>query len=130
MEVKKVLQDGSLFDPEVLDLSLDAIMDKFRAAVAHQCDLSLGLGYPTTVSASHTLLGGFKNLVAFSAASGYEFPQAQAFLDAAKNAPGGGATTAAAVTSSAAEPEPVEEVPAEEPEDIDMGGLFGEEDDY
>jgi len=36
-------------------------------------NLSLGLGYSTTVSAPHTLLKGFKNLIGFSAASGYEF---------------------------------------------------------
>jgi large subunit ribosomal protein LP0 len=33
MHVKKVLQDGSMFDPKVLDLSVEAILAKFQGAV-------------------------------------------------------------------------------------------------
>jgi len=128
MEVTKVLQDGSMFDPAVLDLSLEAILGKFQAAVKLQSGLSLGLGYSTAMSAPHTLLGGFKNLIAVAAETGYEFPEATAFLDAAKNAPAAGAGPAAAATSAA----PAEaEAPKEEEEAVDMGGLFGDdEDDY
>jgi len=117
-----------MFDPAVLDLSTDAILKKFQNAVKIQSGLSLGIGYSTAASAPHTLLGGFKNLIAFAAASGFEFDQATAFLNAAKNAPaaavgGGGA---------AAGPAKEEEKPKEdEPEDVDMGGLFGDdEEDY
>lgn len=99
MKVTKVLQDGSLFDAAVLDLSTDSIIAKFKSAVSYQANLSLGIGYSTSVSAPHTLLGGFKNLVAFSSASGYEFDQATKFLSAAANAP---AATTAAPTSGAA----------------------------
>merc|ERR1711907_178327 len=41
MEVKKVLQDGSLFDAAVLDLSDEAIIGKFRNAIKVQSSLSL-----------------------------------------------------------------------------------------
>lgn len=127
MEVKKVLQDGSMFDPAVLDLSLEAILGKFQAAVSTQASLSLGLGYSTTVSAPHTLLGGFKNLIAVAAETGYEFEQATAFLAAAASAPAaGGAPAGAATTAAAAEEKPAEK---EEEEDVDMGGLFGDDDD-
>jgi len=128
MEVTKVLQDGSMFDPAVLDLSLEAILGKFQAAVKLQSSLSLGLGYSTAASAPHTLLGGFKNLIAVAAETGYEFPEATAFLSAAKNAPAaGGAGPAAAATAAPAEAEAAKE----EEEDVDMGGLFGDdEDDY
>lgn len=127
MHVKKVLQDGSMFDPKVLDLSVESILAKFQGAVKTQTSLSLGLGYSTASSAPHTLLGGFKNLIAVAAETGYEFPEATAFLNAAKNAPaaaGGGASAPAAAAAKE------EEKPAEdEPEDVDMGGLFGDDDD-
>lgn len=129
MEIKQVLQDGSMFSPEVLDLSIDTIIGKFKAAVDIQANLSLGLGYSTSVSAPHTLLNGFKNLVAFSAASGYEFDQAKTFLEAAKNAPAGGAAGGAAAPSGEAAPAKEEEKVEEEEEDVDMGGLFGGDDD-
>jgi large subunit ribosomal protein LP0 len=71
-------------------------------------------------------LNGFKNLVAVSAASGFEFPQAKAMLEAAKNAPAAGAGPAAAGGAAAAAPKEEEK---EEEEDVDMGGLFGGDDE-
>lgn len=122
------MQDGSMFDPAVLDLSEDAIREKFSAAIKIQSALSLGLGYSTAASAPHTLLGGFKNLLAVAAETGYEFPEATAFLEAAKNAPAAG--PAAGAGAAAAAPAKEEEKPKEEePEDVDMGGLFGDDDD-
>lgn len=125
MEVTKVLQDGSVFDAKVLDLSLDTILGKFKKAVKVQAALSLGAEFPTASSAPHTLLNGFKNLVAASAMSGFEFDQSKAILEAAKNAPAAGAATTSAGAEAAA---PVEEK-KEEAEDVDMGGLFGDDDD-
>jgi large subunit ribosomal protein LP0 len=125
MHIKKVLQNGSVFDAAVLEISTDDILAKFKRAIGIQADLGLGLGVPNAASAPHTLLNGFKNLVAVSAASGYEFPQAKAMLEAAKNAPAGGAPAAGGAKAAAA----VEEEVKEEEEDVDMGGLFGGDDD-
>jgi large subunit ribosomal protein LP0 len=47
--------------------------------------LSLAIGYPTAVSVPHSVLGGFKNLVAISLVSGYSFPQAEALVEMAKD---------------------------------------------
>lgn len=127
MEVKKIFQDGNIFDAEVLNLSADVILAKFKRAIAIQSALSLGAGYPTTVSAPHSILNAFKNLVAVSASSGYEFPQAKAFLEAAKNAPAAGAATSQAATAKAEAPK---EEKKEEVEDVDMGGLFGGDEEY
>lgn len=126
MHIKRILQDGNIFDAAVLDLTTDTILNKFRRAVGIQAALSLGAGYPTQLSAPHTLLSGFKNLVAVSAMSGFEFDQAKTFLEAAKNAPAAGAATSAAVAEA---PAP-EEAKKEEVEDVDMGGLFGDDDEY
>merc|ERR1711871_158907 len=125
MEVKKVLQNGSMFDAAVLNLSNDTILAKFKRAAGIQAQMSLSSGYCTSASAPHTLLKGFKNLVAACAATGYESPQAAAVLSAAKNAPAAGA----AASAGAAKAEVVEEK-KEEPEEVDMGGLFGDDDDY
>jgi len=60
-----------------------------------------------------------------SASSGYSFKEAVAVLEASRNAPAsagaGPATTAAKV---------VVEEKKEEVEDVDMGGLFGGDDEY
>jgi len=124
MNVKKVLQDGSVFDAAVLELTTDSILAKFKKAVAVQAQFSLGAGYATSASVPHSLGNGFKNLVAVSAMTGYEFPQAKVILEAAKNAPASGGGGAVAVEA------PKEEEKKEETEDVDMGGLFGDDDDY
>lgn len=129
MEVKKVLQDGSLFDAAVLDLSDEAIIAKFKNAIQTQTSLSLGLGIPTAASAPHSILNGFKNLVAVSVVTDYSFPQAAAMLDAAKNAPAAG--TAAATTGGDDKPAEEEKKEEEEEMDVGAGGLFGDGgDDY
>ena len=73
MHVKKVLQGGAVFDAKVLDLSTDIILAKFKNAIKTQSAIALGAGFPSATSAPHSLLNGFKNLVAVSVASGYEF---------------------------------------------------------
>jgi len=124
MEIRKVLQNGSIFEPAVLSLSNDVILAKFKNAIKLQAQLSLALGYPTKASAPHTILNGFKNLVAVSAASGFEFKQAKAMLEAAKNAPAAGGAPVAAKAAAKVEEK------KEEVEDVDMGGLFGGDDEY
>lgn len=126
MHVTKILQDGNLFDAAVLDLNMDDIINKFKSGISNMASLSLGAGVPSKASAPHSLLNGFKNLVAVSAMSGFEFDQAKAMLEAAKNAPAAGSGPAA---TTAAVAEVVEEK-TEEKEDVDMGNLFGGDDEY
>ena len=54
---------------------------------------------------------------------GYSFKEGAALLEAAKNAPAAGAAGAAATKVEVAEEK------KEEAEDVDMGGLFGGDDD-
>jgi len=126
MEVRRILQGGNIFDAAVLDLSNDVILEKFKRAIGIQSALSLGAGFPTQASAPHSILNAFKNLVAASAESGYEFDQAKAFLDAAKNAPAAGV----AAPAGGAVAEAPKDEKKEEEEDVDMGGLFGDDDEY
>lgn len=123
MKITKILQDGNIFDAAVLDLNEAAILARFQKAIGVQAKLSLGAGVPTTCSAPHSLLNGFKNLVAVSAASGFEFPQAAKVLAAAASAPASGAGPAKAAAV-------VAEVVEEKVEEVDMGDLFGGDDEY
>jgi large subunit ribosomal protein LP0 len=127
MEVRKVLQDGNVFDAKVLDLSVDSLIAKFKNACKLQASLSLGAGYPTSASAPHSVLNAFKNMACVAAETGYDFKEATALLTAAKNAPAAGAAGASGAAQAVAE---VKEEKKEEVEDVDMGGLFGDEDDY
>lgn len=125
MGITKILQEGAIFDSKVLSLTTDTILAKFKAATKTQAQLSLAAGFPSAASAPHSILNAFKNMVAVAAVSGYEFDEAAKYLAAAKNAPAAGAAGAGASKEAA----PVVEEKKEEPEDVDMGGLFGGDDD-
>jgi large subunit ribosomal protein LP0 len=126
--VQKVYDNGSIFDPEILDISDDDLRARFMDGVANVAALSLGIGYPTVASAPHSLVNGMKNLLAVAAATEITFKEAEmvkAFLEnpdafAAVAAPAAAAAEApAAAAAKAPEPEPESE------SDDDMGmGLF------
>jgi len=127
MNVKKVYDEGSVFNPEVLDITPEDIRNKFQKAVANMASISLASGYITKPAIPHLIANAFKNLAAVAFSSDVSFKQADKMKEAAKNAvhyaaPAGGAPAGGAKAAKE------EEKPKEEEADVDMGGLFG--DDY
>lgn len=126
MNVKKVYDEGSVFNPEVLDITTEDIIAKFKKATANMASISIASGYITKPAIPHLLANAFKNLAAVTFSTDVTFKQAEKMKEAAKNAvvyaaPAGGAP------AGAAKVEKVEEKPKEEEADVDMGGLFGDE---
>merc|ERR1712061_952609 len=66
-----------MFDPSVLDITEDDLRAKFMAGVNNVAAVSLNIGYPTTVSAPHSIANGLKNLLAVAAATEITFPAAE-----------------------------------------------------
>jgi large subunit ribosomal protein LP0 len=126
MAVKKVYEDGQVFNPEILDISSADILKNFQKSITNMAAISLASGYVTKPAIPHIIVNSFKNLAAVTFDSDYSFKQADKLKEAAKNA-----VHAAPVTSSAAPAKAaakVEEKPKEEPaEEVDMGGLFGDD---
>jgi len=91
--------------------------------------LSLGSGYTIPSAAPHLLIGAFKNLAGAAIAADYSFPLLEGLKAAAAAGPavggGGGGAAAAAGGDDKKEDAKEEE---EEDEDIDMGGMFGDDD--
>merc|ERR1712096_594255 len=127
--VQKVYDSGSVFDPEILDITDDDLKAKFMAGVANVAALSLAISYPTIASVPHSVVNGMKNLLAVAAVTDISFKEAEmvkAFPEnpdafAAVAAPAAAAAPSAAAPAAAAakEPEPESE------SDDDMGmGLF------
>jgi len=126
--VQKVYDSGSVFDPEILDITPEDLQAKFMQGVATVAAVSLQIGYPTMASAPHSIVNGMKNLLAIAAVTDITFKEAEtvkAFLaDPSKFAAAVAAPAAAApAAQAAAAPAAKEEEPEEE--DDDMGfGLF------
>lgn len=126
--ISKVYDSGSIFDPEILDITDDDLLAKFSAGVANVAALSLAIKYPNVASVPHSIVNGMKNLLAIAAATDIEFKEAEtvkkfladpsAFASAAPVAAAAPAAAAAAPAAAAAKEE-------SEEEDDDMGfGLF------
>jgi len=127
--LQKVYDNGTVFDPEVLDISDDDIKATFVKGVANVAAVCLEIGYPTMASVPHSIVNGMKNLLAIAAATEITFKEAEmvkayladpsAFASAAPAAAAADAAPAAAAAAAAAPAEESEE------EDDDMGfGLF------
>merc|ERR1719187_1900019 len=73
--VVQVYDNGSMFKPEVLDISDDDIIKKFMQGIANVAAVSLAIGYPTTVSVPHSVINGFKNVAAVCLEADIDIPQ-------------------------------------------------------
>jgi len=128
MTVTQIYDNGTTFHPSILDIEESTLLDYLMSGIRKIAALSLQLHYPTLASVPHSLINGFKNLLAISVATEYTFPaseQIKAYLaDPSAFATAAPATTAAATESK--EDTPAKEQEPEEESDEDMGlDLFG-----
>lgn len=125
--VQSVYDNGSVFDPEVLDLTEDDLIEKFAAGISTVTALSLAISYPTIAAVPHAIINGYKNVLAVAIALDYSFPLAEKVKEYLKDpskfavaaAPVAGATEAAPAAAAPKEEEKKPE-PEEESEE-DMG---------
>lgn len=73
MSVLQIYDQGNCFGPEVLDISEDLLIGRFMTGIKQIASISLALNYPTIASVSHSLVNAYKNLIAVSLATEYEF---------------------------------------------------------
>ncbi|KAG2730470.1 hypothetical protein I3843_01G288000 [Carya illinoinensis] len=124
--VLSVYDNGSVFSPEVLDLTEDDLIEKFAIGVSMVTSLSLALSYPTLASAPHMFINAYKNALAIAVATDYSFPQAEKvkeYLEDPSKFAVAAAPVAAAYSSAgpaAVSKEEEKEEPAEESDD-DLG---------
>ncbi|XP_022744250.1 60S acidic ribosomal protein P0-like [Durio zibethinus] len=124
--VLSVYDNGSVFSPEVLDLTEDDLIEKFASGVSMVTALSLAISYPTLAALPHMFINAYKNILSVAVATEYSFPQADKVKEyladpskfavaAAPIAADAGAAPAAAPAEEEKKPEPEEE------SDDDMG---------
>ncbi|GLJ17573.1 hypothetical protein SUGI_0305660 [Cryptomeria japonica] len=124
--VQTVYDNGSAFDPAVLDLTEDDLIEKISAGIYNVAALSLAVNYPTLAAAPHVFINGYKNVLAVAIATDYSFPLAEKVKEYLQD-PSKFAVTVAPVATESAAPAaraPKEEEKKPEPEeesDDDMG---------
>jgi len=125
MTVIQIFDNGACFAPNILDIEESTLIDLYMDGAKIIAALSLQIGYPTVASVPHSVINGYKNVLAISIGTDYTFAgseKVKAYL-ADPSAFAAAAPVAAQATSA-----PVAETKAAEPEeesDDDMGfGLF------
>ncbi|XP_060187587.1 large ribosomal subunit protein uL10 [Lycium barbarum] len=117
--VVSAYDNGSVFSPEVLDLTEDDLVEKFAMGVSMVTSLSLAISYPTLAAAPHMFTNAYKNVLAIAVETEYSFPLADKvkeyledpskFAIAAAPAAGAGAGDAPAAAKEEQKEEPAEE---------------------
>ncbi|KAJ0781440.1 putative ribosomal protein L10P [Helianthus annuus] len=123
--VLTVYDNGSVFSPEVLDLTEDDLVEKFALGVSMVTSLALAIHYPTIAAAPHMLINGYKNLLAVAVETEYSFPLAdkvkEYLADPSKFAVAAPVAEAAPVAAAATAETKKEEPKEEESDDEDFG---------
>merc|ERR1712242_72329 len=116
--IQKVYDSGSVFAPEILDITDYDLKKTFMAGVMNLAAVCLEIGYPTIASVPHSVVNGMKNLLAIAAVTDITFKEAEMIKEYLADP----SKFAAAAAPVAAEPAKEE---SEEEESDDMGmGLF------
>lgn len=73
----QVYESGAVFDPMVLDIT-DADLDKtVQLGIKRIAAACLALNYPTLASIPHSVVNGYKNVLAVAVETDYTFPLAE-----------------------------------------------------
>ncbi|KAL4792966.1 ribosomal protein L10-domain-containing protein [Aspergillus venezuelensis] len=128
MTIQQVYDQGQTFGADVLDIEESQLLKTFSAAINTITTISLAANYPTLPSVMHSVVNGYKKVLAVAVETDYSWPEIEELKDRIANpdAYAAAAPAAAAASGGDAPAAAAEAAPAEEDEsDEDMGfGLF------
>jgi len=124
--IKQVYDSGAIFSNDMLDITDEVLFSHVATAVANIASISLAIGFPTKASVPHSIVNGYKNLLAIALVTDISFKgvaEIKEFLaDPSKFAVAAPAAAApAAKEEKKAEEKKVEEKKEESDEDLGFG---------
>ncbi|KAL9031793.1 MAG: hypothetical protein Q9196_000220 [Gyalolechia fulgens] len=128
MSVAQVYDNGQTFHPSVLDIEESQLFAALNSAIRTITAISLATNYPTLPSVMHSLVNGYKKVLAVALETDYSWEGIEELKDRIANPDAYAATAPAATQEAEKKEEKTEDKPAEEPEeesgDEGFGGLF------
>jgi len=128
MGISQVYDQGNCFPPSVLDIEEFQLLKAFSTAINTIACLSLAVNFPTLPSVMHSLVNGYKKVLAVAIETEYSWPEIEELKDRIANPDQYASATIAETKTEApaaeAEKEPEKEEEAEESGDEGFGGLF------
>jgi len=130
LEIRCVYDNGTVFEPAVLDITDEQIIGSFLQGVTNLASVSLQIGYPTLASLPHIIVNAYKNVLAVGLQTKYTFPA----VDKVKNALAAPKAEVAKPVAKKEEPKKEEpkkkehekkKEPEPEPDEGGIGDLFG-----
>ena len=73
----QVYDGGAVFDPKVLDITDDDLSKFVQQGIQRIAAACLALNYPTLASIPHSVVNGYKNVLAVAVETEYTFPLAE-----------------------------------------------------
>jgi large subunit ribosomal protein LP0 len=135
-QVKTVFDSGFVFPASLLSLGPNDVLANFAKGLQRVTTIALEIGFPSIATIPHILGNAYKNILAISVETDYEFEGSKDIKAFLKD-PSAFATVAVQQTTTAApeaekkedkKEDKKEEAPAEE-EEQSIGGLFGSEEE-
>jgi len=125
--VPRVVYDhGLIYESKVLDMTLADVSQVLAKGVSNIAAIGLQIGYPTMASVPHSIMNGFKNLVAIALGTEYTFKEAEQMKDMILHPEKfAAAAPAPAAAAAPAKEEEKKEEKKEEPEEEEEEGDFG-----
>ncbi|KAI4147009.1 MAG: hypothetical protein LQ341_001913 [Variospora aurantia] len=128
MSVAQVYDEGQTFHPSVLDIEESQLFAALNSAIKTIATISLAANYPTLPSVAHSLVNGYKKVLAVALETDYSWEGIDELKDRIANpdayASVAPTTSAEAPTTETKTEAPKEEEPEEESGDEGFGGLF------
>ncbi len=125
MTVLSIYDDGAIFDPSILDITDEALVERVQSTIKSIAALSLAARFPTVASVPHSFVNAYKRVLALALATPeVTFPAVEKVRERLANPSAFAAAAPVAAAPAAAAAAAVKEEPKEESDD-DMGfGLF------
>lgn len=73
----QVYEAGAVFDPKVLDITDKDLEETVQLGIKRIAAACLALNYPTLASIPHSVVNGYKNVLAVAVETDYTFPLAE-----------------------------------------------------
>ena len=120
MTVAQVYDGGQTFPPSVLDVKEEQLLKALSSAITTIATISLAANYPTLPSIMHSLVNGYKKVLAVAVETDYSWEGIDELKDRIAN-PDAYASGPAATTEAAAESKEEEAAPAKEESEEESG---------
>jgi large subunit ribosomal protein LP0 len=123
--VLQVYDNGTIYTPDVLDMTTEELRKRFMAGVRNVAAVSLAIKYPTLASVAHSIATGVQNMLGVAAVTDVTFKEAEKLKEYLADPSKFAAAAPAAAAPAAAAPAAAKKEEPKEESDEDMGfGLF------